>query len=573
MKAARVAAILSVLFVLLIGNLFTMQVLRHSYYRSLSEKNRIRVIYLEGPRGKILDRKGRALTSNRLSFNCSVIPAEAKSTIHESLAVLGPLLSEDPEALEARYQKKRSGDFNAAVIAEDISLPQAMAVEEKLDTLPGVLIETRPRREYPLGEKAAHVTGFIGPMNEEESEELEERGYRASDWIGRDGVEKVYESYLRGRSGGIQMEVNNRGRFVRTLGVQEPKDGRDVQLTVDAELQSFIDGLLGSDKGAVVVMDLNDGGVLALNSQPSFDPNLFASSRGRKGVGRYLHHPLSPMINRAIRGQYPAGSVFKIITAFAAFERNDHLRSAVYDCPGWTMVGGKRFRCWKIDGHGSQALTQAFAHSCNVYFYSMGMAAGVEAIHKKAVAFGLSKMTGVDLPGEKPGFVPSREWKEKEVAAPWYEGETANLSIGQGYLQMTPIQGLGVISAVATGGHILKPHLIDKIDGVRVAERRAASVSMPADDLRAVRAGLDAVVNSDTGSGRLARVEGLRISGKTGTAQSGQDKTHAWFIGYAPIDKPRVAMVVFLENGGIGGVAAATLASRVFHKLKELSYV
>ncbi len=320
-------------------------------------------------------------------------------------------------------------------------------------------------------------------------------------------------------------------------------------------------------------MELKDGGVLSINSSPSFDPNLFASGIGRRQVGKYLHSSEAPMVNRGIRGQYPPGSIFKIVTALACLERKKINSTTAFECPGYFLIGGKRFHCWYEAGHGPQVLAQAFAHSCNVYFYNTGLLAGIDALSEKAIEFGFSKRTEVDLPEEKAGFVPSREWKKRAYDESWYDGETVNLAIGQGFLQVTPIQALVMAAAVASHGQLFKPHVIDKIEGIKVAERRTKSMEIKANHLNFIREGLDRVINSESGTGRLAKIEGVRIEGKTGTAQSGQNKTHAWFVGYAPAENPKVAMVVFLEHGGRGGVNAASLAGKLFKWLKQTAYL
>ena len=570
----RLSVIFFVSFLSLILSLFRMQVLRHDYYLGLSERNRLRVIYLEGPRGRILDRQGVELAVNRLSFNCAVYPSEAKSTLHKSAQILSSLLKQGtPEEIEAAYRRKKPGIFNTVLLAEDISAAQAMAIEERLDSLPGFMIQTRPQREYPLGESAAHLVGFIGPINDEEEESLEPYGYRSADWLGRDGVEKSYESYVRGHSGGFQIEINSRGKMIRPLGIKEPKDGRDLTLTLDAQLQNSFQNLLKGQRGAILVMELKEGGMLAMNSSPSFDPNLFASSPGRKQVGHYLVDSQSPMMNRGLHGRYPPGSIFKVVTALAALESGKMTPSTSVNCSGALVLGRTIFHCWKETGHGPQVLTEAFAHSCNVFFYRAGMSAGIDFLMERAGKLGLGQLTGIDLPGESKGLVPSKEWKRKNFKQAWYNGETANFSIGQGYLQVTPLQALVMIAAIATDGQRLRPHVVDKIGGFKVAEKHATALGIAAGDLSAVKAGMDAVVNSETGTGRLARPSKVRAAGKTGTAQSGQDRTHAWFVGYAPSDQPKVAVVVFLENGGRGGVAAASMAKVIFDRLDEKSYL
>ncbi len=288
LKAGRLTLILFALFAVVLGNLFRLQVLNGAYYRDLSAKNRLRVLYLEPPRGKILDRFGRLLASSRLSYNVTVIPRENKNMIRETIEVISPVLGEDPEDLEAMFKRRKPGAYQSVMLAEDIAPAQALAIEEMVDTMPGVQIETRPQREYPYGAAAAHIIGFTGPMSPAEKDELDDAQYRSTDWVGREGVEKYYEDYLHGRSGGVQMEVNSRGRFLRALGMREPKEGHDLQLTIDAELQRHVSALIENKKASVIVMELAEGGVLAMSSAPSFDPNLFASVRGRKKVGKSL---------------------------------------------------------------------------------------------------------------------------------------------------------------------------------------------------------------------------------------------------------------------------------------------
>ncbi len=572
-KANRLFSVLGIGFFVLFLNLFRMQIVQKDAYRALSEKNRIRVVYLEAPRGKILERSGQALASNRLSYNCSAIPLEAKKDVAKSCQMLAGVLGVDAEELLMRFHKKKPGIFRSVLMAEDISMSQAMAIEEIIDQLPGFMIETHPQRIYPTRESTAHLLGYLGPMTEEDEELLGFYGYHFTDWIGQDGVEKYYESYLRGRSGGLQMEVDSRGRFIRVLGMKEPSEGKDIQLTVDGRLQNMVQNLLGEQQGAVIVMELKEGGILSMNSSPSFDPNLFSSIKGRKDVDHYLLNRRSPMVNRGIRGRYPPGSTFKIVTALAALSRHKISFDTRFACDGSWTIADNVFHCWRESGHGPQTLPEAFQNSCNVFFYHAGVLVGIDALFEKSLELGFSKLTGIDLPGEKPGFVPSREWKRNKFREPWYDGETANVAIGQGALQVTPIQLLVMISTIAAEGEILKPHLIDQIGGMRVSERHARHIEIRPTDLKLIKKGLDLVINSETGTGRLAQAPGVTLAGKTGTAQSGQAAPHAWFAGYAPSNNPKVAVVVFVEHGGKGGVVAAKMASHIFQWLKEHSYL
>ena len=571
--AQRISLILLGAYLILGLNLFRMQILKWNYYFDLSEKNRLRVVYLEGTRGKVFDRNGLMLATSRLSFNCSVVPRQARKTIVQSCEAIGTILGIDPNELEKRFQKKKPGAYNSVLLAQDITQTQAMAIEERLDNLPGFMIETRPQREYPFGEAAAHIIGYTGPMTEGEIDELEDSGYRAADWIGREGIERSQESFLRGYSGGIQMEVDSRGRMLRAMGVKEPREGKDIELTIDAKLQAYVQKLLSGQKGAVIVMELGEGGILSMNSTPTFDPNLFASALGRKEIGKYFTDSNAPLVNRAIRGAYPAGSIFKIVTAMAALDRHKITPSTSVNCPGHLIVGGIKFRCARESGHGAQALTEAFAHSCNVYFYTIGLWAGADAIYEKAVAFGFARATGIDLPQEKDGFVPSKEWKKFKRHEAWFEGDTANLAIGQGSLQITPVQALDMVAVVASDGLLYRPHLVNKINGVKVGERQARKIGLDIDHLQMVKRGLDAVVNTPTGTGRLAQTPGMHIAGKTGTAQSGKAQNHAWFVSYAPFESPKIAVCVFLEHGGHGGVEGAKIAHWIYNWLGSAGYL
>lgn len=571
-RVARLWAVAVVFLGLVLFNLFRMQILQGEEYRELSEKNRLRVRLLEAPRGRILDRSGEAIADSRLSFNCSFFPQEARKHLDANFRVLSPILGEERATLKTRYLKAKPGQYGTILVAEDISVEQAMQIEERLDELAGVLVETRPIREYPAGEAVAHLTGYTGPQTETETEWLADAGYGPSDWIGKTGLEAAYETYLHGKSGGLQMEVNSRGRLVRALGVREPREGKDVELAIDAGLQEEAYKLLDGRKGAVVVLDARDGGVLALVSSPAFNPNLFASSAGRKMVGEYFTDEHSPMLNRAVQSAYPLGSVFKIFTALAALGQKKITPATRFSCAGHLVVGGNKFGCWKEGGHGSQDLVEALAHSCDVYFYRTGLAVGPDSIRAMARLFGFDEKLGIDLPGERKGHVPSREWKKKKKRGGWYDGDTANFAIGQGFLQVTPLQAAAAVAAAGTG-ELVRPHLVQKIDGVPVVSRHASAVPVPLKDLEDVRKGLLQVVQSDTGTGKAARVPGVIIAGKTGTAETGPGKpTHAWFAGYAPADKPQIAMCVFLEGGGHGGVEAAAIAHGAWQWLKDHQY-
>ncbi len=558
-------------FTLLLLLLFKMQVVDYRYYRDKAERNRIRPVILEAPRGVVLDRDGRELIGNRLSFDCYILPR--RDGVGETLNRLSGLLRQTPERLQARYDAARVGWFTPVLVAPDIDHDAAVKVEEDSERLPGVFIKTRPLRRYPLGSTAAHVLGFVGAINPEEYGRWREMDFRRTDIIGRDGLERMYDAYLRGRHGASQFEVDSRGRLLRVLGIQEREQGAQITTTLDARVQQLAGELLEPFKGAVVVMELDHGGILALASAPGFDPNWFViGDKPNAEITRAIQDPTRRFFNRAVGGEYPPGSTFKIISALAGLGTGKIDAATSFFCPGNYTLGGHVFHCWNHSGHGSQDLVAALEHSCNVFFYNLGLRAGAAAIERKAKELGLGEKTRIDLPQEKSGNLAGPEWKRRTMHKPWYAGETLNLVIGQGYLLTTPLQMLRAVAAVATGGQLFRPFIVSKIGDTDVMPRAEGQVPMREADLRVVIRGMDRVVQSDQGTGQRARVEGLKILAKTGTAQTPRGEDHAWFVGYAPEDHPRVAVVVTLEHGGKGGVNGARIAGKLFEQMKDLGY-
>lgn len=569
MRIKHLAIAASCLFLFLGTNLFYLQIIRGNYYWILSERNRIRLIYLEGPRGRILDRRGTVLVENRISYNCMISPDEARGRLSETFKRLAPALQVSPNKLQQIYLKNEINNFQPVLVAEGITPHLAMTIEEMAVELPGVSIETRPIRYYPQGDTFSHLVGYVGPLTEEEVDRLRDFGYDRRDGIGRSGIEKTYESYLKGESGGLQVEADNRGRQVRLLGMRDPKPGRDIQLSVDADLQEFIYSKMGSLRGAVVVLDLKTGDVLALVSSPGFDPNLFRQSNQGFKIRDLLRQKDAPLLNRAISGAYPPGSTFKVVTSTAALESHKITPLTTFECGGLFSLGSQKFHCWREEGHGPQSVVHALEHSCNVFFYHTGLVTGADKIAEWTWQFGLGKLTGIDLAGERKGFVPSPEWKKRVLRENWYSGETLNLAIGQGRLLTTPLQMAMVISMIANGGVVYTPQIVKKIGEVQVNRLKPKKIYISDETLTVVRRGLKAVVNSPTGTGMRAQQTGFLVAGKTGTAQAGPKGSHAWFIGYAPADDPHAALVVFLEHGGRGGVRAAEIGGLIFKHLRE----
>jgi len=573
MKDRTITGTISLLFALLILSLFYTQVVRFFYYSGLSKNNSIRIIPIDGPRGNILDRNGETLVTSRLSFDVAVIYRELANK-EKLRRILGDMFGMTDAEISKALAKAARFQYAPVSIIEDVPKDKAIALEESGFDIPGLIIETRSRRDYPFKNSAAHVLGYLSQITEKELEDLGDYGYRTGDLIGRSGVEKYYDSYLKGVDGGTQVEVDSRGRQVRTIGVKEPSRGKDVYLTIDRSIQLACDKLLGDRKGAVVVADPRNGQILALASHPAFDPNIFVkpgTSEERLGLLRdKIGRPLS---NRAISGLYPPGSVFKIVTAQAALEKGRISAYTNFVCSGSYSLGNAKFKCWKEEGHGSMDVVGGLKNSCNVFFYNIGRMAGVDLLETYAKSFGFGKLTGIDLPDETSGVAPGKNWKRLHRKSGWYEGETLNYAIGQGYLMVTPIQVLCMMNAVANNGNFVRPYVVKRIGDDFMAEQKPKDLGMTLSDIKLIRKGLYEVINGENGTGKRAKAEGVIAAGKTGTAQNPLGKTHAWFSGFAPYKDPRICVVVFLEHGGKGGLEPAEIARGIFEEAKKRGYL
>ncbi|MFT5207574.1 MAG: penicillin-binding protein 2 [Candidatus Omnitrophota bacterium] len=573
MSRVRILAIgFMVFYALLFLGLFKMQIIDYAHFHKLSEKNRVRPIILEAPRGIISDRNGQTIVSNRLSFDCYILP-RAIDLLSDAFGELSFLLSTDIEVLRKNYKKNTWSPFRPVLIAQDISKENAIRIEESSDELAGVFIKTSPVREYHLGSAMAHVTGYVGAINAGEYKQMKTYGYRRQDQMGRAGVEKTYDSYLRGKHGAQQFEVDNRGRLLRVLRIQEQERGESIELTIDAELQQLAQRLLGGRKGAITMMELTHGGIISMFSGPSYDPNVFVTPlQNSKSIRDILTDKKHRLMNRAVAGVYPPGSTYKIISALAALEAGKVNTKTQFFCPGVFSLGGFRFKCWYKEGHGAQNIYQSLEHSCNIFFYNAGLKTGVRIIEKMSKKFGLGQKTGIDLPQENAGLLPGPSWKRSTMKKSWYAGETVNLSIGQGYLLTTPLQMVLTAAAIATGGTLFKPFVVSRISDVDVSPKSPQSIDVSKKSMDIIKEGMRLVVESKTGTGQRVKNPVVRIAGKTGTAQAPHGDDHAWFIGYAPIDNPQAAISVVVENGGGGGVVAAPIAKELFEYMQTHGY-
>jgi penicillin-binding protein 2 len=569
MRIKVISGVLSALFAVLILSLAYTQILKNKKYTDLSKNNRVRLIPQEGQRGRIFDTNGILLVSNRPCFDVVVIPQELQDSV-KTLSRTADILGMAPKEVFKKVEKNYTAPFAPILIKEDVDKKKAMVVEEENLSLPGIMIRVTPKREYRFNEAGSHVLGYLGEIDRAELDRLKDYGYQIKDMIGKSGLEDYYDTYLRGEEGGMQLEVNNRGYFVKSLGAKEAAIGRDLTLTIDIRLQQFIENLLAGKNCACVAMAPSTGEVLALVSKPGFDPAVFISRENGGKRTALLNDANRPMLNRAISGLYPPGSVFKPVIAAAGLEKKRITAQSTFFCGGKYMLGSASFACWDEDGHGYQDVTMGLKNSCNVFFYQLGRAVGADDIYNFALKFGYGAPAGIDLHEEASGLVPNKMWKRLSRKEAWFEGDTLNFSIGQGYLLVTPLQVLRMIAAISNGGILVQPYIVKKIDKVEVSAGKSRDLGISKKTLDIIRAGLKRVVEDETGTGRRARVEGISVSGKTGTAQNPNGLSHAWFAGYAPTDKPKIAIVVFIEHGGKGGLEAAESAGKILTEAKRI---
>ena len=568
MRTRIFALILIIFLLILLVGLVYIQIGMHERYRVLSEENRLKIVPLMAPRGSIFDRNGEVLVKDVLSFNACVLYNKIKD-VDSLINILSSVLEVPKEAIRENIKKSKKQPYSLTCIALDIGIERAIPLEEVAMDYPGLLLEVSAKREYVHGKTASNILGYLGYINRSEFEKLKHYGYKINDLVGRDGIEKYYDDYLRGTHGGKQVEVDHFGREVSTMGLKEPSTGRDVYLTIDLELQEFCDGLLEEKRGAIIVMDSDTGAVLAMANAPSYDPAIFIESERRPEVAVVLKDKNYPLLNRAIAGAYPPGSVFKVVTATAALEAGVVNEATSFNCIGHYTLGKIIFRCWRKGGHGIQMMNDGIKNSCNVYFFNLGRLLGVDKLSKFAEKFGLGARTGIDLPGEKSGLVPTPRWKRKRFNENWYKGDTLNYSIGQGYLLCSPLQIVRVMSVFANGGYLVKPYLVSKVGGVPLETVEKTDLEISDSSFQAVRKGLRSVVNDPRATGMKAKLSDVIVAGKTGTAQTSRGKNHGWFSGFAPYENSKITVVVFDEYGGRGGYYAAATAGKIFKKAKE----
>lgn len=572
--------VVGIVFLFLVIRLWHLQILSSDTYQAMSENNRLRFVPVAASRGAILDRTGTVLVSNRPSFSLAVIPQEVKDK-EALLTLLSNLLGLDRADMAERWEKNKGrAKYYPIVLASNITRDHVEIVEENRLRLPGIDIEMKPVREYASNLLAAHLLGYIGEVSEKELDISDFEDYNPGDYIGKNGIERALEKELHGSDGGRQLEVDARGRVLRTISESYPTVGNSVMLTIDASIQKQAERAFGDQAGAAIVMDVNNGEILAFVSNPGFDPSLFSGKLPADVWKGYLDDIRHPLENKALSGQYPPGSTFKMITALAGLQDNKINESTTINCRGSYDLGTSTFKCWNKKGHGITNLRKSLRESCDVYYYQLGEKLGVDKIAAAAQAFKLGSPLGVELLNEKSGLIPTSEWKLKRFGKRWFQGETLSVAIGQGAVLLTPIQLASMTATIANEGTIYRPHLVKRIvdtDGKTLRETKAEIIGttpFSKESFRLVKQGMLAVVNEPGGTGAGARQYDVKVAGKTGTSQvvklhDSKKSTpykyldHALFVAFAPFENPEIAVAVVVEHGEHGGSAAAPIAGKI----------
>ncbi|MBI5700671.1 penicillin-binding protein 2 [Candidatus Saganbacteria bacterium] len=541
---------LNVMLAFFILRLIGLQLVENEKYKRLSMDNAAHTTPILAPRGIIFDKYGKVMLKNHPVFMAylrpHLLPDDPKNVLHK----LGEILKMDPGKIHKKYIERKTPLSEGILIASNLPTSVVSRIEEDRDGLPGVEVICFPLRSYPYKKVASHILGFVGEIDKNELRALKNEGFKLGDLIGKDGVEKSYDKYLRGVSGGKKIEVDALGNPMRVLDIVDPVPGSNIILTVDLDLQKKVDEALGNREGAVVVIDPNSGEILAMSSHPAYDPSNWDAQGTRN----------HPFMNRAL-SSYPPGSIFKPVTLSAALETGKTTENEIFKCSGVYRLGHRIAKCWKESGHGRITPIEGLVWSCDVVFYELGKRLGPDILHEFAQSYGLGQKTGIDLPQEKRGFVPSSKWKKERFNEDWYDGDSINLGIGQGYTQVTPLQMASLFGEIAAGKRF-KPYVVKKIidnNGKILFENKPIIVS----EIPIAKRFLDLIKSAlmdvvFRGTGIAAYVPGNEAAGKTGTAEN-PGLPHAWFLSYAPAATPEVAVATFVSHGEHGDRVSAMI--------------
>ena len=572
-------------FAVIVARLYYLQIFEADKYKVMSDKNRISTRFLVPPRGTIYDRNGEAIAKNEQNFQALLI-SEQTPDIENTFATFQKILPlDEDEEKKAVHNIKNRRRFIPIKLKDNISWDEVSKVMLYAPELPGIEIDEGLNRKYPYADLYAHVVGYVGPVSDKDKKNSPlymVPGFK----IGKSGLEKSLDYKLQGKGGTIKLEVNAYGRVIKEIERNAGSIGGSLQITIDSRLQKAAYEAFGNNSGAAVVLDVRNGEILALVSTPSFDPNLFTNGISYKNWNELLNNERTPLINKAVSGQYSPGSTFKIVVALAALEAGVINMDTRYYCSGGMDIGATRFHCWRHSGHGALNVIEALKYSCDIFFYETAMRVGIDKIHDMAIKLGLGQPLNIGLDNQKNGLIPSQEWKKSVKDAAWTRGDSANAGIGQGYVLITPLHLATMLARVVNGGYAIMPTLIR-----RTKQQPVSKINISQRNIDIVKQGMFEVVNAPNGTAARAKfnLDGIRMGGKTGTTQvrrismkerkSGiirdenlpwRLRNHALFIGFTPVDNPRYAVAVVVEHGSSGSGVAAPIASKILQKALEL---
>ncbi len=560
------------LFIILISRFFYLQIYKQAQYFKASERNRIREIVIEPNRGIIFDRNGEVLVDNHPSYSAYAIPFEVNKA-DSIIDLAGKILKMKPTEIRNIIKRERTGIFTPIKLKRQIDFEIISEIEEQRLDLPGIMYQIEPRRYYPSGVRAPHLFGYLGEITKEEMNQSDFKEFHVGDIVGKKGLEKCYDRELRGLRGYQYVEVDALGREIRKLEDKPeilPIPGRNLYLTLDAELQRLLEAQMDSLRGGAVVLDCENGGVLALVSKPDYDPEIFTKPVPIEIWKGLINDPHKPLFDRMVQSLYPPGSTYKLVLAAAALESGIIKPSWKAFCPGYTWMGRRRYDCWNLSGHGELELVQAIEQSCNVYFYKLGLKAGLDNWANFSRMFLFERPTGIDLINEKAGLVPDRKYLDSRFGKDrWPKGILLNLAIGQGDLLVTPLQMARLAMIIANEGICYPLHILNYLEDPFDNTKKFSSIDsiritgISPETFKILKQGMYRVCQGNLGTGRAASLRNITVAGKTGTAQNPHGEAHAWFIGYAPTEKPQIAFCILVENGGSGGKVAAPIAKEI----------
>ncbi|MDR2861539.1 MAG: penicillin-binding protein 2 [Syntrophobacterales bacterium] len=584
-KVELVIIVICVVFCVLILRVWHLQVIKGDEMTQRAETNSIRSHKIHSLRGMIYDRDGNILVDNQPSYDIVFVPDKTRDL--KTVAQTLESFYRDHSLTMTQDLSRLAEDKSHAPIRLDknVNAKKIAVVETRSRDLPGVTVEIVPNREYLYGDMMAHLIGYVGEVSRAEIVNDSSKKYEGGDFIGKYGIERFFDTSLRGENGAEEIEVNARGRKIKSLRKVEPTQGNNLHLTIDTSLQKKVWEAMGGRRGAAVVTSVQTGEILAMVSTPSFNPNLFTGGIAPREWQKISASPQHPMENRAISGQYPPGSTYKLVIAAAALEEKIVTPQKTFFCDGTFKMGSHTFRCWRKSGHGYVNLYRSIVESCDVYYYHLGNQLGVDTIAKYAYGCGFGKVTGLTLPREKGGLVPTKEWKKTARNQSWLRGETIPVSIGQGYNLATPLQLAHFYAALANGGILYQPVLVRQIDGPdgqpvwKAKPEETGRLPISEANMKLLNRALWGVVNDGGGTGSAVRRPERDVCGKTGTSQvvglpmsdearkrrvlSAAHKDHALFVAFAPYNKPEIAVSVIAENAGGGGAVAAPIARKI----------